>query len=102
MERMDGAAAASRTSEAFESFLAAERSRLLRALYLLTGNREEAEEVLQDAFLALWERWDRVGLMDEPVGYLYRTALNMHRSRLRRSVRVARRVVGWAHGGDLF
>ena len=37
-----------------------------------------------------------------PVGYLYRTALNMYRSRLRRSVRVARRVVGWAHGGDLF
>jgi len=99
---MDGAAAASRTSEAFESFFDAERTRLLRALYLLTGNREEAEEVLQDAFLAVWLRWDRVAAMDEPVGYLYRTALNTHRSRLRRGVRVARRAVGRAHGGDLF
>jgi RNA polymerase sigma factor (sigma-70 family) len=32
----------------------------------------------------LFERWDRVRLMDSPAGYLYRTALNLHRSRLRR------------------
>ena len=30
---------------AFEAFFEAERVRLLRALYLLTGNEEEAEEV---------------------------------------------------------
>ena len=93
MERMDGAAAASSSPQAFEDFFDAERPRLLRALYLLTGSREEAEELLQDAFLAIWERWERVGAMQEPAGYLYRTALNMHRSRLRRTLRAARRVV---------
>jgi RNA polymerase sigma factor (sigma-70 family) len=102
MERMDEAAAASSANRSFEDFFDAERARLLRALYLLTGNREEAEEVLQDAFLAIWERWDRVAGMEEPVGYLYRTALNTHRSRVRRGLRVARRAVGQAHGGDLF
>ena len=59
---------------AFEGFFEAERSRLLRALYLLAGNREEAEEVLQESFVAVWERWDKVGAMEDPTGYLHRTA----------------------------
>ena len=75
---------------AFEAFFEAERARLLRALYLLTGNGEEAEEVLQESFIAVWERWDRVGAMEDPTGYLYRTALNRYRSRLRRVARAAR------------
>lgn len=75
---------------AFEVFFEGERRRLLRALYLLTGNAEEAQEVLQDAFVAVWERWDRVSAMDDPTGYLYRTALNRYRSGLRRTARAAR------------
>src|SRR5262245_14118253 len=86
----------------FESFFEAEHDRLLRALYLVTGNAEEAEELMQDAFVAVWERWDRVGAMDEPTGYLYRTAMNRFRSRLRRAARATRRVVGAAEGGDAF
>ena len=39
---------------AFEAFFEKERVRLLRALYLLTGNREEAEEVLQECYLNIW------------------------------------------------
>lgn len=87
---------------AFEDFFEAERARLLRALFLLTGNAEEAEEVMQDAFLAVWERWDRVSAMDEPTGYLFRAALHRWRSRARRLTRSARKVVGAAHGGDAF
>jgi len=86
----------------FEVFFEAEHWRLLRALYLVTGNAQEAEEVTQDAFLAVWERWDRVGSMDDPTGYLFRTAMNRFRSRLRRASRAARRVVGSAEGGDAF
>jgi len=86
----------------FEHFFEAERRRLLRALYLLTGNAEEAEEIMQDAFLALWERWERVAAIDDPTGYLFRTAMNRHRSLGRRAARAARRSVGQAHGGDLF
>jgi RNA polymerase sigma factor (sigma-70 family) len=87
---------------AFEAFFEAERVRLLRALYLLSGNTEEAEEVLQEAFIAIWERWDRVGAMADPTGYLYRTAMNRWRSRLRRAGRAARRMIGQAHGHDDF
>ena len=52
----------------FEAFFEAEHERLFRALYLVTGNAQEAEELMQDAFVAVWERWDRVSGMDEPTG----------------------------------
>ncbi len=89
-------------SEGFESFFQAEHARLLRALFLVTGNRQEAEELMQDAFLAVWERWDRVRAMDSPTGYLYRTAMNAFRSRVRRSARMAKRLIGREPGADEF
>ena len=76
----------------FEEFFEAERARLFGALSVMTGNRHEAEEVMQDAFLRLWERWERVSAMDEPVGFLYRTALNLYRKRLRRAAVAMRKV----------
>jgi len=42
----------------FEAFFEAEHERLFRALYLVTGNAQEAEELMQDALVAVWERWD--------------------------------------------
>jgi RNA polymerase sigma-70 factor, ECF subfamily len=77
----------------FEEFFAAERARLFGALSVMTGNRAEAEEIMQDAFLAAWERWDRVAAMDDPVAYLYRTAMNRFRKRLRRASVAVRKVV---------
>ena len=74
----------------FEQFFEAERRRLFRALYVMTGSAHEAEELAQDAFLKVWERWERVGAMDDPVGYLYRAAMNLAHSRYRRLVRAAR------------
>ena len=77
----------------FEAFFEAERDRLLRALYLVTGRRHDSEELMQDAFLAIWERWERVRSLEDPVGYLYRTAMNAYRMRRRRAMLAARRVV---------
>jgi RNA polymerase sigma-70 factor (ECF subfamily) len=76
----------------FEDFFDAERARLFGALSVMTGNRHEAEEIMQDAFLRLWERWERVSAMDEPVGFLYRTAMNLYRKRLRRAAVAMRKV----------
>jgi RNA polymerase sigma-70 factor (ECF subfamily) len=40
--------------------------------------------------------------MERPDGYLYRTAMNRWRSRLRRVSRAARRSIGLPAGGDAF
>ena len=75
----------------FESFFDREARTLYRRLYAVTGDTSEAEEIMQDAFLALWERWDRVREMDDPTGYLYRTSMNVFRKRGRRAALAARR-----------
>jgi RNA polymerase sigma-70 factor (ECF subfamily) len=77
----------------FEEFFEMQRSRLFGMLTLVTGNRFEAEEIMQDAFLRLWERWDRVSVMEQPAGYLSLTAMNVFRSRYRRAALAARRAV---------
>jgi RNA polymerase sigma-70 factor (ECF subfamily) len=91
-----------KASRNFETFYDAEARTLFRRLWLVTGNRTEAEEIMQDAFLKVWERWDRVGAMDDPVGYLYRTAMNMFRKRYRRAALAIRRSIGLAPSGDDF
>jgi RNA polymerase sigma-70 factor, ECF subfamily len=53
---------------AFEEFYETERERLFRALLLVTHDSAEAEDLMQEAFVRMWERWDRVGTLDEPVG----------------------------------
>jgi RNA polymerase sigma-70 factor (ECF subfamily) len=91
LERRDLAAS-------FEDFFEVEHSALLGSLVLLTRNRAEAEELMQEAFLKLWERWDLVQGLDDPTGYLFRTAMNAAFSRRRRTAlatrKAARRVLG--------
>lgn len=77
----------------FEGFFAAEHGRLFGALCISTRDRHEAEEIMQEAFVRVWERWDRVVTMDDPIGYLYRTSMNVLRSRQRRALVALRRAV---------
>jgi RNA polymerase sigma-70 factor (ECF subfamily) len=69
---------------AFEEFFEAEFARLCEALVLLTGDPLEAEELAQEAMTRVLERWDRVSAMGSPTGYLFRTAMNLNRNRVRR------------------
>jgi len=78
----------------FRAFFEHERVRLVRATLLLTGNVAEAEDLAQEALARVLERWDRVSEMESPDGYLYRTALNLNRKRLRRMTIAARRALG--------
>ena len=85
MHELDGVDDAFAAASSFEEFFELERDRLFSTLALMTGNRSEAEEIAQDAFVAAWERWDRVRLMDCPEAYLQRTAVNIFRRRYRRT-----------------
>ncbi|HUL84590.1 MAG TPA: SigE family RNA polymerase sigma factor [Actinomycetota bacterium] len=86
----------------FEEFFAAEHARLYSALCAVTGNTQEAEEIMQEAFLRLWERWERISSIEDPVGYLYRTAMNVFRQRLRRAKVAVRKAVRPAEHEDAY
>ena len=86
------AAGTSVAVRSFDAFFEEQHVRLARALYLLTGSAAEADELAQEALVRVYERWDRVGRMASPEGYLFRTALNLHRSRMRRLASRARQL----------
>jgi RNA polymerase sigma-70 factor (ECF subfamily) len=86
----------------FETFFDTERARLFGTLCLVTGDRGEAEELMQEAFVRVWERWDQVRAHPDPSGYLYRTAFNVFRDRGRRALRSVRRMAAHAPTEDAF
>ena len=86
----------------FEEFFQAEYPSLLRAMFLVTGDRHEAEEIVQDTFVRACERWELVRRADNRAGYVYRMALNGYRSKLRRMARGARKVLRPAEQPDVF
>lgn len=79
-------------SISFEDFFEIEHGRLFGALAIVTGDRQEAEDVMQEAFLRMWERWDLVQSLASPTGYLYRTAMNVFRMRRRRALTASRKM----------
>jgi RNA polymerase sigma-70 factor (ECF subfamily) len=79
-------------SASFEDFYEIEHEGLFSALCLITGNRHDAEELMQEAFLKVWERWDVVQGLENPAGYVYRTAMNAFRMRYRRAKMALRKL----------
>lgn len=70
--------------DAFEIFFIRHRTLIYRTAYGLTGDRQAAEEVLQDTFARAYRH--RATLLPElsPVPWLHRVALNLCYSRLDR------------------
>ena len=86
----------------FEEFFEGEQERLLRILWMVTGSLHEAEDIAQEAFLKVWERWSDVSAMESPVGYLHRAAMNIFRNRYRRAALAVRKAVGAGPPIDAF
>jgi len=84
----------------FEQLFADQGDRLFSALWLMTRDAHEAEEVAQDAFVRVWERWERRGAPDDPPAYLFRTAMNVLRNRRRRAAVALRHPVSGTAAGD--
>src|SRR6185436_4036877 len=90
------------TSPHFDVFFEEEGDRLFQALYFVTGNTHDAEELTQEAFLKLWERWGEIDRIDDPTAYLFRVALNAFRRRRRRATMAVRKLMPTAEPRDAF
>lgn len=56
----------------FERFACDRRMTLLRFAGVLTGNPVVAEDIVQDVLGRAYEKWDRIGGMDNPTAYVRR------------------------------
>ena len=77
----------------FRTFFEDEHRALLKTLYFVTGNQAEAADLMQEAFLKLWERWDRIDTIEDPRAYLFRVALNGSKMWARSAKRASRRAL---------
>jgi RNA polymerase sigma factor (sigma-70 family) len=68
---------------------------LVRLAVVITADRATAEDIVQDAFLGLYRRWDRLPDLAAPLPYLRASVLNGCRTALRRSSRLR----PWPGGG---
>jgi len=65
---------------------------LTRLAFLMLGDRQTAEDVVQEAFCGLYRAWDRLPDHARALGYVRSSVLNGSRSALRRSKRAPRAV----------
>ncbi len=71
---MAGSVSADVDTSTFDAFVAAHALTLLRAAWLLTGDRSAAEDLLQTTWSQVWPRWASVVAMEFPAAYV-RTAM---------------------------
>lgn len=92
--------------QALEQLYAAHWRSLVRLAVLLVHDNGLAEEIVQDAFIAVHDRWSRLRDPDRALAYLRQTVVNRARSALRHRAVVDRHVARGtrevdAAGGDV-
>jgi RNA polymerase sigma-70 factor (ECF subfamily) len=79
-----------RTEAEFTDLYEKHFSELAAQVCAYLGDATEAQDLVQEAFLRAWQRWDKVGGYEEPVAWVRRVAWNLATSRHRRN-QVARK-----------
>jgi RNA polymerase sigma-70 factor, ECF subfamily len=71
--------------DAFEAFFARYNRPIIRTAYALTGDRQAAEEILQETFVRAYQHRARLRTDVSPLPWLQRVCLNLCYTRLRRA-----------------
>ncbi|WP_196255784.1 RNA polymerase sigma factor [Micromonospora sp. WMMD558] len=77
------------TDREFTEFYLATYRRLVGQLFVLTGNRHDAEELAQEAFSRALPRWAKISGYEAPEAWVRRVAFNLAFSRRRKALRGA-------------
>jgi RNA polymerase sigma-70 factor (sigma-E family) len=71
----------------FTAYVAQRRQHLYRAAYLLCGDPQRAEDIVQTALMKLYSAWNRARRADSVEAYVRRIIVNSHLDETRRSWR---------------
>jgi RNA polymerase sigma factor (sigma-70 family) len=80
----------------FEQFVGAQLPALVRYAAMLAGERELAQDVVQDALVRAHARWRRIGAMDRPDHYVKRMITTEYLSWRRRHARRLAALTRWS------
>ena len=76
----------------FDEFLDSQLGPLTRYARVLSGDRQNAHDLVADTLVAASKRWDKIGQLDLPAAYVRRMLTNRHIDLARRH-----RFIRWAH-----
>ena len=74
--------------QAFDQLYQRSGRRLVGQLYAASGDLGDAQDVVQEAFVRAWLRWEQVAAYENPEAWVRRVALNLAVSRWRRARRL--------------
>jgi len=77
-------------AQEFDDFYAASFQRLVGQVYAMTGNRDEAQECVQEAFVRAWSHRGQLDKTHAPEAWVRITAYRLAVSRWRRTMRSRR------------
>lgn len=77
-----------RARSEFEEFVAARSAALFRTAVLLTGNRQDAQDLVQSALERACRHWERVAAAEQPEAYVRRILVNSLKDRWRLGRRI--------------
>lgn len=72
----------------FDAFYQAHYAGTVAVAFGLTGDRDQAQDLAQEAYCRAWQRWPEISCYDNPPAWVYRVTVNLARSRWR-NLRVA-------------
>ena len=73
----------------FDAFYLEARQRVLRCVFLVTGDLGEAQDATQEAFVRAWQRWGAIGSYVDPEAWVRTVACRIAVSRWRSLMRRA-------------
>jgi RNA polymerase sigma-70 factor (sigma-E family) len=83
----------------YERMYAGAYWRLVGQLSIITGNPQEAQDVVQEALFRAWSHWTKVSRYADPEGWVRRVAINVATSRWRKARPLGQ--MSSAVGGDV-
>lgn len=72
------------TVGSFEDYVTTRSAALLRFAFLITRNREDAHDAVQDALVGLYPRWQQIASRGDVDAYVRRSIVNAHVSAWRK------------------
>jgi RNA polymerase sigma-70 factor (sigma-E family) len=84
VELEEASVSGSRSSSTMDELYARHVTRAIRLAYLMTGDRDASEDIVQDAFIRVFGRWRHLRHRESFEAYLRKAVINGARSHLRR------------------